>query len=202
MVTVLFGFQNTTSVSLRPIFFLLAKSIFQGPTLPLSTHISQSFWCPISRSRHNEQCLLHPNLKVFCVQHPAWIPSNLRWILFFAQDTGVGGFFFFYYRSFPVLFPSIINDLVNGGFSCLWYPSKKKLGILSNYICSGQRGFTKIKRELAVDLLHTCLNYRVTDQECCKQKLIVFLENNVAKKWKVVKTDTWLVESSCRSSRL
>ena len=95
MVTVLFVFQNTTSVSLRPIFFLLAKSIFQGPTLPLSTHISQSFWCPISRSRHNEQCLLHPNLKVFCVQHPAWIPSNLRWILFFAQDTGVGGFFFF-----------------------------------------------------------------------------------------------------------
>ena len=103
-----------------------------------------------------------PQLKSFLCQASRVDPVK------FAMNT------FFYYRSFPILFPSNIIVLENGGLFCLWYPSKKNLRILSNYICSGQRGFTKIKREFVLHLLHTSLKYRVTDQECCKQKFIVF----------------------------
>ena len=125
-------------------------------------------------------------LKSFLCQASRVDPVKFAMHAFFCTRHECRGTFF-YYRSFPILFPSNINVLENGGLFCLWYPSK----ILSNYICSGQRGFTKIKRQFVLHLLHTCQKYRVTDQECCKQKFIAFLENNEAKKWKVVKTATW-----------
>ena len=107
-------------------------------------------------------------------------PVKFAMNTFFCTGQECGGIFF--YDRLPILFPSIINVLENGSLFCVWYPSKKILGILSNYICLGQRGFTKIKREFVLHLLHTSLKYRVTDQECCKQKIIFFLRQQCSQK--------------------
>ena len=75
--------------------------------------------------------------------------------------------------SYPLVL-SIINVLESGSLLRLWYPGEKKLVTLSNYICSGLSGFSKIKREFVPHLFYTCLKYHVTHQEYYKQKLILF----------------------------
>ena len=87
--------KHNISLTSTQVIYLIVRSIFQGPTLSLLNRILQSFLCPIPQSRHNEQCLLDPNLKVFCVQHPAWILSaaNLQRILFLYRTRVSEDFF-------------------------------------------------------------------------------------------------------------
>ena len=68
-------------------------NISRSHTIFINSHfavISVSY-CPIPQQWAMSSW---SQLKSFCVQHPAWISSNLQWIPFFAQDTSVGAFFF------------------------------------------------------------------------------------------------------------
>ena len=185
---ILIRFQNTTPVSLQLKLFLCYLSQYSKVQhyfyqLAFRSHFCVLFHNPATMSN----VFLIPTSKFSVSNIPRGsCQANLQWVLLFVQGTSVGGFFC-YYRSFPILFPSIINVLNNGSLLCVWYASKKNLGVLSNYICSGQRGFTKIKREFVLHLLHTCLKKTCHWSRMLQAEIYHFLENNVAKNWKAVK---------------
>ena len=90
---ILIRFQNTTPVSLPHKLFICYLSQYSKVQhylyqLAFRSHFCVLFPNPTTMSN----VFLIPTSK-FSVQHPTWIPSNLRWILFFVQGTSVGGFF-------------------------------------------------------------------------------------------------------------